>query len=254
MELIIAYENDAAEYNMAKHISSTMKMENGIYKGQFYDVIIINSPTIYADWIAKYDDYEGYIFLSKHAAKSNILSLTCHSTGIVQTNSTNQIQQVSTPHPYLQKSYIRSLWNNRNNFQKFKITLEATHHGPSSLHKPTLFIEIGTTETQWNDVALCRSISEIVMQNLPIKKSYSTSIDLGGTHYPDKFTNEIIHGKYAFVTIIPSYNIKFLNRVLFNHILKRNYMANSIIIDTNELKMNDVSHLISNLDMEIIRI
>lgn len=31
-------------------------------------------------------------------------------------------------------------------------------------------------------------------------------------------------------------------------------MADSIIIDTNELKMNDVSHLISNLDMEIIRI
>ena len=253
MELIIAYENDAAGYNMAKYISRNMKMENGIYKGPFYDVIIINSPTIYADWITKYD-YDGYVFLSKHVAKSNILSLTCHSTGIIQTNSTNQIKQVSTPHPYLQKSYIRSLWDHRKDFQKFKITLEATHHGPSSIHKPTLFIEIGTTEKQWHDVTLCRSVSEIIIQTLPIKKSYSTAIGIGGTHYPDKFTDEIIHGKYAFGTIIPSYNIKFLDRILFKHILKQNYMADSIIIDTNGLKMNDISHLISNLDMEIIQI
>jgi len=253
MELIIAYEHDAAGYNMAKFISRHMKIKNGIYRGKFCDVIIINSPTIYADWITKYN-YDGYIFLSKHMAKSNILSLTCHSTGIIKTDSTNKIKQVSTPHPYLQKSYIRSLWNNRYNFPKFQITLETTHHGPSSIHKPTLFIEIGTTEKQWNDVNLCNSISKIILQNLPIKKSYLTAIGIGGAHYPSKFTNEIINGEYAFGTIVPAHHTKFLNRELFNNILKQNYMADSIIIDVDKLKLHDISNLIADLNMKIIKI
>ncbi|MCY3853856.1 MAG: hypothetical protein OXF77_01090 [Thaumarchaeota archaeon] len=48
MELIVAYKHDVAGYNMAKFISQNLTMTNGVYKGKFFDVMIIDSPTIYA--------------------------------------------------------------------------------------------------------------------------------------------------------------------------------------------------------------
>lgn len=79
------------------------------------------------DWISKYD-YDSYIFLSKHTAKFNILSLTCHSTGIIKTDSINRIKQASVPHPHLKKSYMQSLWDNKHKISDFRITIETTHH------------------------------------------------------------------------------------------------------------------------------
>lgn len=79
------------------------------------------------DCISKYD-YDSYIFLSKHTAKFNILSLTCHSTGIIKTDSINRIKQASVPHPHLKKSYMQSLWDNKHKISDFRITIETTHH------------------------------------------------------------------------------------------------------------------------------
>ena len=72
-------------------------------------------------------------------------------------------RQVSIPHPHIQKSYIQNLWDARSKFPGFQITIEATHHGPTALNKPSLFIEIGTTEKEWNDVNLCNSVGQIIV-------------------------------------------------------------------------------------------
>ena len=47
--------------------------------------------------------------------------------------------------------FIKEINNNRSSVLDYEITIEATHHGPTSLKKPLLFIEIGSTEKQWAD-------------------------------------------------------------------------------------------------------
>ena len=81
MDLLIAYKNDPAGINMAEFISQDLEKKNGVFRGEKFDVLTIPSPVISADWLEEKFDYDRYVFLSKHAAESGNLALTCHSTG-----------------------------------------------------------------------------------------------------------------------------------------------------------------------------
>jgi len=243
---------------MANFISQDMKKDGEIYRGSHFDLLVIPTPAISADWLEEKYSYDGFVFLSKHAAESEVLALTCHSTGnFSDAKFGGNSRQVAIPHPNLQKSYLQRLWQKRDDFSKFQITIEATHHGPTSLNKPTIFIEIGTTEKQWKDVTLCDSIAKIVVDVVKTtQKSNPVAICFGGTHYPDKFTNEIIHGKFALGTVVPKHALDFLDDELFLHILKRNKMAKTALLDWGGLGPNKqkVLDLLGTTDLEVVRL
>lgn len=243
---------------MAKFISQEMKNDGEIYRGKYFDLLIIPTPTISADWLEEKFSYDGFVFLSKHAAESGVLALTCHSTGnFSEAKFGGNNRQVAIPHPHIQKSYLQKLWQNRNDFSEFQITIEATHHGPTDLNKPSIFIEIGTTEKQWNDSILCNSIAKIVVEIMKSEqKSNPVAICFGGTHYPDKFTNELIHGKFALGTVIPKHALDFLDEELFSHILDRNNMAKTALLDWGGLGQNKqkVLDMLNNTNLEVIRL
>lgn len=148
MELLVAYQDDPAGHNMAKFLSKEMTMkDDGTFHGDFYDLAIISTPAISADWLEEKYDYDGFIFLSKHAAESGVLALTCHSTGnFSSAKFGGNDRQVAVPKPDFQKSYLQTLKKNQSQFSDFQVTIEATHHGPTALTKPSIFVEIGTTE------------------------------------------------------------------------------------------------------------
>ena len=258
MELLVAYQKDPAGYNIAKFIAQELEKNGDVYKGKYFDLSIISSPVISADSLEEKFDYDGYIFLSKHAAESGVLALTCHNTGNFSDASFGGYsRQVSIPHPYIQKSYIQSLWNARNEFPGFQITIEATHHGPTAINKPALFIEIGTTEKEWNDVNLCNSVGQIIVDVMKEKqKSYPIAICFGGTHYPEKFTNELIHGKYSLGTVIPKHALGQIDQSLFSHIIKRNRGAAVALLDWNGMGKNKqkIIEMLERTNLEVIKL
>lgn len=258
MELLVAYEQDPAGYNMAKFISSKMKKDGDVFRGQNFDLVIIPSPAISADWLEQKFHYDGFVFLSKHAAQSGELALTCHSTGnFAGAQFGGNERQIAIPHPNLQKSYMQKLYQNRNSFSDFQIIIEATHHGPTALSKPTIFIEIGTTEKQWNDESLCSSVANLVLQVLsdPIKK-YTMAICFGGTHYPEKFTEELIHGKHALGTVIPKHALEFLDDEMFSHIMSQNKQATTALLDWGGLgpHKQKVLDLLKTTSLQVIKL
>lgn len=258
MELLVAYEKDPAGYNMAKTISKNMKQDGDVFKGKNFDLTIIPTPAISADWLEEKFHYDGFVFLSKHAAQSGELALTCHSTGnFSEAQFGGNAKQVAVPHPYLQKSYLKALWQQRETFSEFQITIEATHHGPTALSKPTLFIEVGTTEKQWNDESLCESVAHVVQKvfSEDIQDS-PMAICFGGTHYPDKFTKELIHGEHALGTVIPKHALEFLDEDLFLHILSRNILAKTALLDWGGLGRHKqkVLDLLSGTDLDVVKL
>ena len=258
MDLLVAYKNDPAGNNMAKFLSQDLEKMNGVFRGEKFDVLITTSPVISADWLEEKFDYDGYVFLSTHAAESGTLALTCHSTGNFDVAKFGgNSQQVAIPFPSFQKTYLQNLWKNRTDFPDFQITIEATHHGPTDLNKPSIFIEIGTTQKQWNDVELCNSIAQIVKKTFekPLQQ-FPFAVCFGGTHYSQKFTNEIINGKFALGTVIPKHAIEFLEQSLFQHIIERNIDAQVALLDWNSLGKNKqkVVELLSTTKLEVIKI
>ena len=258
MELLVAYQDDPAGYNMAKFLSKNMTQDGEIFRGKYYDLLIIETPVITADWLEEKYDYDGFVFLSKHAAESGILALTCHSTGnFSKAQFGGNDREVAIPHPNLQKEYLQTLWENRSQFLDFQITIEATHHGPTALTKPSIFIEIGTTEKQWTDVSLCNSVAVLIHYVMSKNiKSSPVAICFGGTHYPEKFTAELLGGKFALGTVVPKHALENLDENLFIHILEQNKMAKTALLDWDGLGSNKqkMINFLSKTNLEVIKL
>lgn len=258
MNLLVAYQKDPAGSNMANFISKDMEKKGELFHGKNYDLVTIPTPAISADWLEDKYHYDGFVFLSKHAAESGVLALTCHSTGnFSKASFGGNESQVAIPHPFLQKSYLQKLWKKRNEFSEFEITLEATHHGPTALNKPCIFIEIGTTEKQWNDSDLCSSVAKIVKETVSEEpKKYPVAICFGGTHYPRKFTKEILKGNFALGTITPKHSLEYVDKKMLDHILSRNEMAKAALLDWTGLGTHKqkIIELLKGTELEVIKL
>ena len=258
MDLLVVFKNDPAGHNMAKFISQNMNKDGDVYRGNNFDLIEIDSPAISADWLDEKYDYDGFIFLSKHASESGTLALTCHSTGnFDEAKFGGNHKEIAIPYTDFQKRYMQKLWDNRESYLDFEITIEATHHGPTNLKKPSIFVEIGTTESQWNNESLCSSVAKLVVDTLEKSpNSFPFAICFGGTHYSQKFTKELLFGKYAIGTVMPKHALGFLNPELFDHILKQNNGAKIALLDWKSLGKykQTLNDLLSTTNLEIIKL
>lgn len=232
MDLLVAYESDPAGSNMARRLSRNMTVRDGIHRGDGYDLVVLQTPVISADWLESRYSYDGYVFLSRHAAESGRLALTCHSTGnFGEAPFGGNPRQMAVPYPSLQKSYMRELWERRGSFGDFHITLEATHHGPTALNARSVFVEVGTTPEQWNDAGLCGMVADILDEAMAAPAAeHPVAIGFGGTHYPGRFTREVIHGEYALGTVVPRHALEHVDKEMLSHILDRNAGASAALV------------------------
>ena len=279
MELLVASDTDDAAKRMAARIAQGMEGDaadandekiSGFWRSVHYDMITIPTPAISADWLEESEvvragGYDGYVFLSRHSAESGVLALTCHSTGnFGEAAFGGNDYEVAIPHPHLQKAYMKRLYEKKAGgseprFSNFDVTIEATHHGPSALCKPSIFIEVGTTPAQWTDSDLCTSVADTVHETLTsdIPSEGSVAICFGGTHYPSKFTDELLKGTRALGTVVPKRAIHTLDDKMFEHILHRNAVATEALLDWGGLQSADkkkIDDMLSTTDLRVSRI
>lgn len=184
-----------------------------------YEGIIVHPPPL--------DDYfnpQGYIFLSRHSAESGIASLTAHTTGNFSQEARfgGSGRELGRADPSLLKNYLMALWKLRDRVKGYEITMEATHHGPTSLQKPVLFVELGSSEKYWGDKKAANVIGEALVESLKEKRIWSkVAIGFGGTHYPEKFTKLVIEGDLAFAFVAPKYALQYVDGGMFGQMLQR---------------------------------
>jgi len=76
-------------------------------------------------------------------SKNNIPAITAHFTGNFSSEARlgGNGKEVAISCPGLLSDYMKNLWSLKNEIEEFDIVIEATHHGPTSLDKPLIFIE-----------------------------------------------------------------------------------------------------------------
>lgn len=260
MELLITSLEDPAGVNMAQALCGTKVTKGPPIKCEGFELMAISGPVIEADSIEDELDtsYDGIAFLSRHAAVSGRLALTCHSTGnFGKAQAGGRDSEVAVPHSQLIKRHIRGLWDHRAEFGGFDITLEATHHGPTALRTPSVFIEVGTTDAQWRDASLCAQVAQILCSALLNRgKSYPTAVCFGGNHYPSKFTQEAISGEFATGTIVPKHSLEYVDEKMFSHILAQNPDAQVALVDSKGmgLQKSRILDILNDSKLEVIKL
>ena len=104
---------------------------------------------------------------------------------------------------------------------------------------------------------MCNSIAQIVEKTFerPLQQ-FPVAMCFGGTHYSQKFTNEVINGKFALGTVIPKYALEFLDESFFSHIVERNIGAKAALLDWNSLgkSKQKIMKLLSTTELDVIKI
>jgi D-aminoacyl-tRNA deacylase len=182
-----------------------------------------------------FPDAGAFVFLSKHRSDAGIPALTCHCTGNFDSNPFGgNPREIGIAYPSLQKSYLKSLVKFRAQVPGYDIVIEATHHGPTSLKKPLLFVELGSSEKQWKDENAARLICRVVLEVIQAGpgRCSKAALALGGTHYPEKFTRLLLDSEYGLAAVASKHNLKFIDQEMLEQMqLKTVERVSTIILD-----------------------
>jgi D-aminoacyl-tRNA deacylase len=202
-----------------------------------------------------------FVFLSRHRSESGIASLTCHSTGNFSLDNLygGESTKLGMVNPSMLKAYFNELHRNRNFVPGYQITLEATHHGPTSLEGPILFVEIGSGPEQWRDSNAARIVCNCVLEVSALypRGSSKVALALGGTHYPEKLNKILLETDFSIAYIATKNNLQFIDDKMIQHMIVRSTeRITHVLLDWKGLGKYKRSILdtIEKTDLEIVRI
>lgn len=193
------------------------------------------------------------IFASRHRAKNAIPVLTAHFTGNVdEAKLGGRIGELACAAPYTLRSILRSMKMLAVN-EPFTVTMESTHHGPTNIQTPCLYVEIGSTETEWvNDTAgriVANAILTVEGSDVPI------AVGFGGNHYAPRQTMLLIESGIAFGHNFPDYKLGKLDRDIIAQAFEKSD-ADFAYFDRKSMNANDrdrLEKIINELGYEVLR-
>jgi D-aminoacyl-tRNA deacylase len=224
-------------------------------------LITTNRDMIFCDHLEKYFTTEAFIFCSRHRAESAKPALLVHSTGNLGPEALfgGNPYEVSISAPSLVAAALRRLTNEHaeRNLTDFDVSLEVTHHGPTTMNTPQVFIELGSTEEYWIHKEGARAVAAAIMDcvNEPFPKE--SVIGFGGTHYASKFNRLVLEKDYKIGHIAPKYSINELTLDVVRQMAMRTTgNVKKAIVDWKGMNAENKEHLfplITELGLELIR-
>ncbi|MFX0042913.1 MAG: D-aminoacyl-tRNA deacylase [Candidatus Hodarchaeota archaeon] len=200
------------------------------------------------------------IFASRHRSEAQRPAFLAHLTGNWSSKAEfgGNPYELSLASALLFKAGFLSLIENSKKYKlltRFSKDIEVSHHGPTTLEKPIIFMELGSSEQEWKiDEAgevVASSIINTVFKYLEFKKQNDQRIGLGfgGTHYAPNFQRLVINNNIAMSFICPKYYIQELNKELIIQMIENTLESvDYFIIDWKGTNSEDKKHLIPLLE------
>jgi len=186
-----------------------------------------------------YPDAISFVFLSKHRSESQIPTLTCHCTGNFAHNPYGgNPKEIAVSYPSLQKGYLKAITAAKHKVPEYDIIIEATHHGPTSLKKPVLFVELGSSEKQWGDRNAAGVICETLLGMIDngIVHCEKVGIALGGTHYPAKFNKLLLETEFGLAAVASKRNLETIDEQMLHQMIEKSVeKVTYIVLDSKGL-------------------
>jgi len=173
------------------------------------------------------------IFASKHSGKAGKPSLTAHFTGNwgKKPEMGGRPKEVCYPQASALKNALLALVEQKH--PAYDVSLEVTHHGPTSLLPPLYFIELGATDLQWRDAAAAKAVGDAIMRAIAMERERQytqIAFGIGGNHYAPDFTKIELQTDWAFAHILPAYAIDEADEEVMAQALEKSN-AELIVID-----------------------
>lgn len=219
MILLLASKKDLASCNIYNYLletynfrqSATKCIGGSLSEYQEISLLKIDQELVIADLRVVEEELKPdlIIVLSRHRAESGMPALLAHAQGNWTKKALlgGKSQTLSMTSASALKLAINALKEQKRQLglESYLDGLEVTHHGPIAV-KPMIFVEIGSSQTEWLESMPAKAVGEAAM-NIARKwpQAFPSVVGIGGTHYAPRFNELITKTEYAVSHIIPKY-------------------------------------------------
>lgn len=219
--VISKHENSIASWNIYEALQRQAQKQNLPPSIKFH---ISDEEIIHIDVSTQEKETDYFIFASTHRSEQHNKTLTVHpigNWGKAELGGKERTLCGSSAH--LLKVFFQEL---RSQAEKagipYQCSLEATHHGPYT-QKPAMFIEIGSSEEEWNDAQAADVVARTILEGIKRfgeveagqrageTKEWKAALALGGGHYCQAFNKHVLEGEYAISHICSKYALPHLD-------------------------------------------
>jgi len=134
------------------------------------------------------------VFASKHSGETGKL-LTAHHTGnFGPADHGGEDNDLARACPNAHAAVIEAL--DRHAPEEYDVGMECTHHGPSTVGVPSMFVEVGSAKAQWDDPEAARAVAKAILDLRGVSPDHESAngdetrrqlVGLGGGHYAPRF-------------------------------------------------------------------
>ena len=231
---IIYWKDDPAARNIVSFLE------------EFQDIIIRNDKSLlYTESIEEVADF--FVVPSTHRSESGQSSLTIHATGNWgKADFGGREHELDYTWPAAIRVGLKSM--KEANVPGYEVAMEVTHHGPTTIGKPLVFIEIGSGEAQWKDRKAGKAVADAIRAIYENRDEFENYIGFGGIHYAPSFTNVVLENENVAVGhIAPKYASEFLDKEIIEQALKKGF-AEKAMFDWKGIRSEPRQKAISALE------
>ena len=214
--LFVCYEQDLPSFNMKEQLLRKLQWEDmgsdGVNSYMSCDdkvLMTIDRMHVHAENLddaarkfgVKVDDI---VVLSRHSSSSGKPTLTVHPIGNYRSNDMGgKVETLVKASSHLMTGTLRRIAE-LNRDPVYSVSFEVTHHGPY-VDVPTMYIEIGSDESHWGDMAAAEVLADSLLS--AEEKDHPVVIGVGGGHYAPRFTDLVLSTKVDMGHMVPNYQI-----------------------------------------------
>jgi len=199
-------------------------------------------------------------FLSRHAGDTGPL-LTAHFTGnFGPAEFGGESGELSRACPNVQRAVVEAF--DRHAPDGYEVGIEGTHHGPSDVGAPSLFVELGSSETEWEDSAGARAVARSVLElsgvesDAPAATASGTRrhvVGFGGGHYAPQFERVIREtdwavGHVASDWVLQSMGAPEANAEILDSAFAQSAATRALVVDDD----SDLTAVIGDLGYRVV--
>ncbi|MFC3478482.1 D-aminoacyl-tRNA deacylase [Halobacterium litoreum] len=188
---IVVSRADEASVHIGDHVRDLGEFERvgeDAYRADGFALREFDDLHLHLDDVAAaFDDPEFVVFVSRHSGDTGPL-LSAHFTGNFGAAKYGGSDRAVAPAcPNAHREVMGSLREHAPD--GYDVAMECTHHGPTSVGAPSMFVELGSDEAEWEDPEGARAVARAVLDLEGVSATGDRSlVAFGGGHYAPRPT------------------------------------------------------------------
>ena len=200
MIAIVVSEADAASEHVGEHLLELADWERDrddvrppaegggdVYRTDGYELRTFAGLHLDLEGVAAaFDDPAALVFASRHSGETGPL-LSAHFTGnFGPAEFGGEDGALARAAPGLHRAVLAALAEHAP--EDYEVGVECTHHGPSEVGVPSMFVELGSDEAEWRDPEGARAVAAAILDLADASAGAErTVVGFGGGHYAPRF-------------------------------------------------------------------